>query len=310
MTGGRFIATGDGHELHVAVDGEPGAPAAVYLHGGPGSGCQPAHAALFAGTGLRVVLPDQRGAGQSRPHRARNANTTAHLVADLERIRSALAIERWMLVGGSWGATLALAYAEAHPARVAGLVLRAVFLGTRSELDWAFGEGLRRFRPELWEQFLSALPESGRATPLDTCWRLILGTDAALARRAAFAWAGTERILSEIRPSASLFDDTAAADPARPVPATALMEAHYFSHGCFLAEDQLLREAGRLRGIPGRLIQGRHDLLCPPATSARLAAAWPEARVTVVEGAGHALSDPGVSESVAAAIRELAVAAR
>jgi proline iminopeptidase len=300
-----WLEVGDGHVLRVETWGAPGGVPAVYLHGGPGSGCHPAQRSLFDPARLRVAFVDQRGAGRSRPARERRANTTAHLVADLERVREAMGVERWLVVGGSWGATLGLAYAEAYPERVTGLVLRAVFLGTRGELDWAFGEGLRRFHPGLHEDFLAALPEAERAAPLEGYWRRILDPDPSVHVPAARAWFGVERALSELVPGVRRLD-LAALRGEGPLPATPFMEAHYFSHGCFLRDGQLLAGAGRLAGIPGVIVQGRYDLLCPPATAHALAAAWPDARVEVVEAAGHSLGHAAVAEAVAAAVRELA----
>lgn len=299
------LAVGDGHALHIETRGRRDAPAAVYLHGGPGSGCQPMHHRLFDPDRWFSVYPDQRGAGRSTPHGSRVANTTAHLVADLERVRERLEIERWLVAGGSWGATLGLAYAQAHPERVSGLVLRAVFLGTRAELDWAFRTGLEQFRPELNRQFLSVLDQGERHAPLHAYWQRILGADPSRQRAAAWAWHDVERVLSELAPAATLASADQWADPARPLPATALMEAHYFSQDCFLAPDQLLRDAGRLAGVPGVVVQGRYDMLCPPSNSAALCSAWPDAQLRVVEAAGHSLGEPGVFDAVSQAIGDL-----
>ncbi len=302
----RRLAVGDGHELHVESFGRPDGIPVVFLHGGPGSGCQPAHRALFEPDLFRAVLFDQRGAGRSTPRGGRIANTTAHLLADMEAIRETLGIDRWLVVGGSWGATLALAYAQMHPLRVSGVVLRATFLGTRADLDRAFLETPRVLHPALYEDFLAVLPEAERDDPLPAYWRRILDPDAAIHRRAAFAWHDTERILSTARPTATRLDLASLDDPARALPSTPFMEAHYFSRDSFLEPGQLLRDAGRLSSIPGVLVQGRYDLLCPPATSHALAARWPAARVAMVEGAGHALSDPGVTEAVTGALHRVA----
>ena len=298
------LAVGDGHELHIEEVGAPSGLPVVFLHGGPGSGCRPAHRRLFDPTRFRSVLFDQRGAGRSRPHGSRVANTTPHLIADLEAIRRELAIERWLVVGGSWGATLGLAYAQRFPQHVAGLVLRAVFLGTRAELDWAFVEGPRRIRPDLYRAFLEVLPPAERADPLPAYWRRILDPDPAIHRPAAWRWHDTERILSEIAPGSPV--PGPAERPDGSLPATPFMEAHYFRNECFLKPGELLTEAGRLAGIPGIIVQGRYDLLCPPASAFALAEAWPEARLVFVEGAGHAMTEPGVTEATTAAVEALA----
>ena len=196
-----WLDVGDGHEIRVETWGDPAGAPVLFLHGGPGSGCQPNHRALFDPGRVRAVFVDQRGAGRSRPKGERRANSTAHLVADLEAVRTHLGIERWLVTGGSWGATLALAYAQAHPARVAALALRAVFLGTRAELDWAFGATLATFHPDLHADFLGFLPPEERGAPLEAYWRRILDPDPAVHGPAAWAWYDVERALSELRPA-------------------------------------------------------------------------------------------------------------
>jgi proline iminopeptidase len=299
----EWLGVGDGHAIRIENYGDPEGTPALFLHGGPGSGCQPGHRALFDPARVRAIFVDQRGAGRSLPRRARHANTTDHLVADLERVRRHLGSDRWLVIGGSWGATLALAYAEAHPGQVAGLVLRAVFLGTRAELDWAFGPALARFHPALHADFLGLLPPEERGAPLDAYWRRILDPDPAVHAPAAWAWHDTERALSELLPASARLRPH---PEGGPLPATPFMEAHYFLHDCFLAPGQLLANAGRLAGIPGRIVQGRYDLLCAPSTSQALADAWDGARLEIIEGAGHSLAHPGVHEAVRLAIAELA----
>ena len=302
----QMMPVGDGHELYVETVGRAGGLPAVYLHGGPGSGCQPDHRKLFDPQRFHAVLYDQRGCGRSRPKGSRDANTTAHLIADMEMIRENLGFARWMVVGGSWGATLALAYAEQHPQRVSGIVLRATFLGTRAELEAAFLETLPRFYPALNNDFLSILPPDQRQHPLDVYWKLILDPDPAIHGPAARAWHDTERILSEHAPKQTRLD-LAALRSTRPLPSTPFMEAHYFQNDCFLKPDQLMRNAENLTGIPGIIVQGRYDLLCSPSTAHRLAAVWPTAELRTVEGGGHSLYDPGVRDAVALAIADLAV---
>jgi len=304
LTSEQF-AVGDGHELYVESVGREGGVPAVYLHGGPGSGCQPDHRRLFDPERFHAVLFDQRGCGRSRPKGGRENNTLPHLIADMEAIRQKSGFERWMVVGGSWGATLALAYAEAHPGRVSGLVLRATFLGTYDEIEAGFCKVLPRFYPALSEDFLSLLPEEERSRPLDAYWRRILDEDAAVHGPAARAWHDTERILSEHAPSRTRLD-LAAIKSGGALPATPFMEAHYFVNDCFMRPGQLMEEAGKLNGIPGIIVQGRYDLLCPPATSQALAARWPEAEIRVVEGAGHTLYDPGVRNAVMKGIADIA----
>jgi proline iminopeptidase len=301
----ELLPVGGSHEIYVESVGRSDGIPAVYLHGGPGSGCQPDHRRLFDPERFHAVLFDQRGSGRSRPKGRREDNTLPHLIADMESIREKFALERWMIVGGSWGATLALAYAEAHPDRVTGIVLRATFLGTRAELDGAFLDHLPRFYPDLGDDFLGVLPAEERAQPLDAYWRRILDTDPAVHGPAARAWHDTEQILSTHASSRARLDP-ASLSGSRALPATPFMEAHYFANNCFMRPNQLLAEAGTLERIPGIIVQGRYDLLCPPATSHALAAVWPRSEVRFVENAGHSLYDPGVRDAVMKAIADLA----
>jgi proline iminopeptidase len=301
----QLLPVGDGHEIYVETVGRADGIPAIYLHGGPGSGCQPDHRRLFDPERFHAVLFDQRGAGRSRPKGRRDHNTLPHLIADMELIREKFGIERWMIVGGSWGATLALAYAQAHPDRVSGIVLRATFLGTRAELEGAFLAALPRFYPGLSDDFLGVLPEEERTQPLDAYWRRILDADPAIHGPAARAWHDTERILSE-HASGRVRLDPASLTSTGTLPATPFMEAHYFQNDCFMKPGELLAEAKKLDGIPGLVVQGRYDLLCPPATSHALCAVWPDSGVRLVEGAGHSLYDPGVRDAVMKAIADLA----
>jgi proline iminopeptidase len=300
----EMLAVGDGHEIYVESVGRADGIPAVYLHGGPGSGCQPDHRRLFDPERFCAVLFDQRGAGRSRPKGAREHNTLPHLIADMELIREKFGFARWMVVGGSWGATLALAYAEAHPERVSSIVLRATFLGTRSEVETGFTVRLPQFYPALNEDFLSVLLPEERNQPVEAYWRRILDPDPAVHGPAARAWHDTERTLSEHKPARTRLD-LATLNSLRALPATPFMEAHYFVNDCFMAPDQLLHNADKLAGIHGIIIQGRYDLLCPPETSEALAKVWPNSEIRIVEEAGHSLYDPGVRDAVMKAIADL-----
>jgi len=301
----QLLPVGDSHEIYVESIGRADGIPAVYLHGGPGSGCQPDHRRLFDPERFHAILFDQRGAGRSRPRGRREHNTLPHLIADMEKIRERFGITRWLIVGGSWGATLALAYAQAHPDRVTGIVLRATFLGTRGELEGAFLDILPRFYPDLSDDFLKLLSPEERAQPLDAYWRRILDTDAAVHGPAARAWHDTERILSEHAPGRIRLDPNSL-NSSGSLPATPFMEAHYFYHDCFMKPGQLLAEATKLAAIPGLIVQGRYDLLCPQATAHALCAAWPDSQIRLVESAGHSLYDPGVRDAVMRAIADLA----
>jgi proline iminopeptidase len=301
----EWLPVPGGHEIYVESVGRIGGMPAIYLHGGPGSGCQPDHRRLFDPERFHAVLFDQRGAGRSKPKGGRDQNTLPDLIADMELIREKFGFARWIVAGGSWGATLALAYAQAHPDRVAGLALRATFLGTRSEVEHAFGPALARFYPDLHRDFLEMLPAEERDAPVQAYWRRILDRDPAVHGPAARAWHDTERALSEVKPGRTRLDRLALRS-GNAMPATPFMEAHYFQNDCFMAPDQLLRDAHRLAGIPGIIVQGRYDLLCPPATSAALAQVWREAEIRVVEAAGHNLYDPGIRDAVMKSIADMA----
>lgn len=301
----EMLDVGDGHELYVESVGRADGIPAVYLHGGPGSGCQPDHRRLFDPDRFHAVLFDQRGCGRSRPKGSRQHNTTQHLIADMEKIREKFGVARWMVVGGSWGATLALAYAQAHPTRVSGIALRATFLGTRAEVEIAFTSRLSQFYPALYEDFLSVLPVEERARPVEAYYRRILDPDPAVHGPASRAWHDTERALSEHKAAKTRLD-LASLNVWRTLPATPFMEAHYFVQDSFMTENQLLRNAGKLDGIPGIIVQGRYDLLCPPETSQALAKAWPSSEIRVVEEAGHSLYDAGVRDAVMKSIADIA----
>ncbi len=301
----ELLEVSNGHSIYVESVGREGGVPAVYLHGGPGSGCQPDHRRLFDPERFHAVLFDQRGAGRSRPKNRRDHNTLDDLIADMETIREKFGFERWMVVGGSWGATLALAYAQAHPVRVSAIVLRATFLGTRKELDAAFLQTLPQVYPGLSDDFIGLLPEAERAHPLEAYWRRILDPDTTTHAAFARAWHDTERILSEVSPSRTRLD-LVALKSSGALPATPFMEAHYFANDCFMRPNQLLDNAERLASIPGIIVQGRYDLLCPPATSHALASRWREAELRIIERAGHTLYDPGVRNAVMKAIADMA----
>ena len=300
----RMLSAGDGHWIYVEQVGCKGGRPVVFLHGGPGSGAQHAHRALFDPARDHAFLFDQRGAGRSHPYLSCSANTTAHLIADIEVIREHFQIGRWLVTGGSWGSTLALAYAEKYPERVTGLVLRAIFLGTPGEITWAFIDGPKTFRPDLFADFRDALPEDERVEPLAAHLRRLANADPSVHGPAAHVWNAYERALSEINPSMTRLPKTFATD-AR-LPPTPIIEAHYIRNNFYLTPNQLLQNAGQLRDIPGTIVQGRYDLLCPPVNAYALANVWPAARLQIIENAGHAMTEPGVMEAMRNAVAEIA----
>lgn len=295
----RTLDVGDGYRIYVEQCGNPMGKTALVLHGGPGGGCSPAMRRFFDPSVWRIVLFDQRGCGRSRPHASVEANTTWHLIADIERIRCELKIDDFLLFGGSWGATLALLYAQTHPDRVRAMVLRGVFLMTKAELDWFYGGGAGRFWPELWEQFLAMIPEAERGDLIAAYHRRLFSGDWMTETRHARVWAAWENALASIDYDGPMQD--APPDYAR---AFARLESHYFANGGFLEEDgQILRDVGRLDGIPSIIIQGRYDMICPPEGAYRLHRAWPGSELRMVGKAGHALSEPGITSELVGAVQ-------
>jgi len=273
----------------------------VFLHGGPGGGCLPHHRRYFDPAFWRITLFDQRGAGRSTPSAELIDNTTQQLVADLEELRRHLGIGQWLLFGGSWGSTLALAYAEAHPERCLGLVLRGIFLARQTELDW-FMHGMGTVFPEAWRAFAEFLPTDEREDLLGSYHRRLTDPDPAVHLPAAKAWDRYEGACSTLLPPADplpKFDSDASAL------AIARIEAHYFVHRAFLGDGELLRNLDRIRHLPCTIVQGRYDIICPPVTADALARAWPEAEYIVVPDAGHSVREPGITRELVAAMKRM-----
>lgn len=294
------------HILSVLEYGNPEGIPAVFLHGGPGSGCRvSALARVFDLERFRVVAPDQRGAGASTPKGCLEDNTTQHLISDLEAVREQIGINRWLVVGGSWGALLAIAYAQSHPGSVAGIAVRSFFFGDDASVRRAFIDVPELFYPELFRQFIGFLDADERAQPLPAYYRRLLDPDEAVYRPASCMWHDYERALSTISPgSVSLPVNTQ--DDHRPLPATPRIEAHYFSQGCFLAPGELLDGVERLKGIKGILVQGRCDMLCPPYAAHELSRHWPDAMLVMVDAAGHSQSEPGVESALSDGVCRIA----
>jgi proline iminopeptidase len=287
----------DGQQIYWETSGNPDGKPAVFLHGGPGGGTTPHQREFFDPTAYRIVLFDQRGCGRSLPQVADNAdlsvNTTDHLIADIEALRAHLGVERWLVFGGSWGSTLALAYAQTHPARVAELVLRGIFLLRRAEIDWFYRGAAGWLYPAQWADYLAAIPVEERDGDLVEAYhRLLHHDDPAVAQAAALAWTTWESATSSLLPQP---DRVAQMSEPRFALAFARIENHYFRHGAFLAENQLLRDIDRIAHIPGVIVQGRHDIVCPPRSAWDLHRAWPRSRLHLVEDAGHAASEPGIT---------------
>ena len=290
-----MLDVGDGHSIYYERCGTPGAKPAVFLHGGPGGGIAPEHRRLFDPARYDVLLFDQRGCGRSTPHASIEANTTWHLVADIERLRALMGAEQWLVFGGSWGSTLALAYAETHPQRVSALVLRGIYTCTKPELDWFYQFGVSEMFPDKWERFVAPIPEAERGDMMAAYHRRLTGGDPDVQVAAARAWSLYEG------ETISLLPDPARAaqhDDGHYALAFARLEVHYFMHGCWLEPEQLLRDVGRIRHIPATIVHGRYDMPCPARYAYALHKAWPEADFHLIEGAGHAYSEPGILDQL------------
>ncbi|GFE64511.1 prolyl aminopeptidase [Litoreibacter roseus] len=287
----RMLDVGDGHRIYVEQCGNPDGIPVVVLHGGPGGGCSPAMRRYFDPAEYRVVLFDQRGCGRSKPHASVSDNTTWHLIRDIEHIRETFGIDRWAVFGGSWGATLALLYAQSHPDRAAYLMLRGVFLMTQTELDWFYGGGAGRFFPERWKAFTDLIPEDERDDMIAAYHRRLFSGDLPLETRYARAWAGWENAL------AALHSDGPAGDsPADYARAFARLENHYFTNKGFLERDgQIIANRDAIAHIPASIVQGRYDIICPPVSAYNLVQGWSKARLHMIKAAGHALSEPGIT---------------
>ncbi|NOD99111.1 prolyl aminopeptidase [Ruegeria sp. HKCCD6228] len=287
----RMVDMGDGHRIYVEQCGNPDGIPVVILHGGPGGGCSPAMRRYFDPQAYRVILFDQRGCGRSRPTASVEDNTTWHLVADIERLRKLFEIEEWIAFGGSWGATLALIYAQTHPDRVSRLVLRGVFLATQAELDWFYGGGAGRFWPEQWQKFTSLLPEVELDDTIAAYNKRLFSGDRATEILYARAWSHWENALASIHTNGSVGES-----PGEYARTFARLENHYFTNKAFLETDgQILDQMDRIAHIPGHIVQGRYDMICPPQAAWSLAERWPNAELKMVRQAGHALSEPGIS---------------
>ena len=296
-TASGFLAVDAGHALYWEVCGNPRGIPALFLHGGPGGGCSATNRRFFDPSRYRIVLFDQRGCGRSTPAGSLESNTTAHLIEDIERLRKFLNIERWLLFGGSWGATLALVYAQQYPQCVSAMVLRAVFTARQSELDWLYGSngrGAANIFPEAWTRFVAFIPQEERMDLIAAYYARLTCGDATIETAAARAWCVWEDAISTFLPSPLVSEETALRSLAR-------IEAHYFVHRAFMDEGQLIANVNRLRGIPCMIVQGRYDAVTPPTTAWELHQVWQGSQLHIVPDAGHASSDPGITRELIAA---------
>lgn len=291
------------HQIYIEECGNPDGLPVVFVHGGPGAGCEAYHRRFFDPNVYRIVLFDQRGCGRSTPHAELIGNTTQALVADMETIRQHLKIERWVVFGGSWGSTLGLVYAQSHPDRVQGLILRGIFLCRPHEIEWFYQQGASRVFPDYWEDYLRPIPEAERGDMVRAYYKRLTGDDEVARMAAAKAWSVWEGRAATLRPSKSVIDHFAN-------PSTALslarIECHYFMNDSFLEPDQIMRDAKRLANIPGIIVHGRYDIVCPVENAWSLHRAWPQAQLNIIPDAGHSASEPGITDALVKATMMMA----
>ncbi|WP_296081401.1 prolyl aminopeptidase [uncultured Agrobacterium sp.] len=290
-----FLDVGDGHTIYWERVGTKGGKPAVFLHGGPGGGVNPTQRRVFDPALYDVVLFDQRGCGQSTPHASLEANTTWHLVADIEKLRLKFGYDKWQVFGGSWGSTLALAYAETHPEHVSELIVRGVYLLTKRELDWYYQFGVSEMYPERWETFIEPIPEAERGRMMASYYRYLTGTDEKKKLECAKTWSQWEGATISLVTDPSRVD---AFGEDQYAIAFARIETHFFVNGGWLEEGQLLRDAHKLKDIPGVIVHGRYDMPCPAKTAWDLSKAWPKADLHIIEAAGHAMTEPGILDQL------------
>jgi proline iminopeptidase len=289
------LDVGEGHVLYWERCGTGGEKPVVFLHGGPGSGCSADQRRQFDPELYDVLLFDQRGCGRSTPFASLENNTTWDIVADIEKLRTMCGHDKWQVFGGSWGSTLALSYAQTHPERVTELVLRGIFLSRQTEYDWLMKYGASELYPEAWEDFVSLIPEIERIDIIEAYHKRLTADDPDIQLAAAKAWSTWEGTTVTLLPDPEMLEEFTEDNHAI---AIARIENHYFRNGCFLAEGQLLANAGRLNGIPGVIVQGRHDCCTPPAAAYALKQAWPEVDLQIVADGGHLFTEPGITDGL------------
>ena len=291
------------HELYVDESGTPDGLPVVFVHGGPGAGCDEASRRWFDPTVYRIVTFDQRGCGRSTPHASLDRNTTWDLVADMERIREHLGIDKWVLFGGSWGSTLALAYAQTHPERVHALILRGIFLCRPQEIEWFYQAGASRLFPDYWEDYLAPIPAEERHDLVGAFYRRLTGSDQIAQMHAAKAWSVWEGRTATLRPNGHVIERFS--EPQRAL-SIARIECHYFVNDAFLGEDQLLRDMHKIAHIPGVIVHGRYDVICPLDNAWALHQAWPNSELSIIRDAGHAAGEPGITDALVRATGQVA----
>ncbi len=291
------------HTLYVEECGNPHGVPVVFLHGGPGAGCEPYHRQFFDPEVYRIILFDQRGCGRSSPHAELSGNTTQALVADMERIREHLGIDKWLIFGGSWGSTLALVYSETHPERVSGLIVRGIFLCRPDEISWFYQRGADRIFPDYWEEFVRAIPEEERHDMVRAYYRRLTGDDEVLRMSAAKTWSCWEGRCATLVGRKEVVEHY---DNPYNALSLARIESHYFVNNSFLAPNQIIDNAGALGDIPGVIVHGRYDMICPLENAWELHRAWSASQLHIIPGAGHSATEKGIVDALIRATNEMA----
>jgi proline iminopeptidase len=290
-----YLQVSSMHEMYVEQSGNMAGIPVVFLHGGPGGSCEPVHRRFFDPEKYRIILFDQRGCGKSRPHASLQHNTTQDLIEDMEKLRRELGIDRWVLFGGSWGSTLALAYAQAHPDKVLGLVLRGIFLCRQQDVDWFYQQGTSRLFPEAWQAFLQPIPKNERQDMIAAYHRRLTSDNELERMAAAKAWSIWEGSTATLRPSSSVLDYFS--DPHTAL-SIARIECHYFVNKGFIRENQLLEDMDKIEHIPGYIVQGRYDAICPIDQAFALNKRWPKSQLKIIPDAGHSASEEGITQAL------------
>jgi len=298
----HHIMVDDIHSLYIEECGNPSGLPVVFLHGGPGAGCAPYHRRYFDPDVYRVILFDQRGCGKSTPHASLENNTSWDLVADIEAIRNHLKIQKWVVFGGSWGATLGLLYAQTHPGSVSGLILRGIFLARDQDVKWFYQQGASKLFPDYWEKFIELIPESERDDMLGAYSRQLTGDNEIQQLRAARAWSIWEGMTATLQTDQGVVDSFSNSHSALSI---ARIECHYFMHQCWLEPNQLINNIEMIRHIPGYIVHGRYDVICPVEQAWELSSAWPEAELSIIGDAGHAIVEAGITDALLRITREM-----
>ncbi|USE35354.1 prolyl aminopeptidase [Endozoicomonas sp. SCSIO W0465] len=299
----RHLQVDDIHEVYIEECGSQDGIPVLFVHGGPGAGCTERDRRFFDPEKYRIVLFDQRGCGRSRPHAELEQNNTPLLIDDMELIRKSLGVEQWLVFGGSWGSTLSLLYAQAHPKRVSGLVVRGVFLSRSQDLDWLYKNGASRVFPDHWAHFLELIPESERGDLLEAYYQRLFGEDELARMNAAKHWSLWEGNTATLRPNHELVDHFA--DPHLAL-SLSRIECHYFRHNSFITPNQIIDKMNLISAIPGVIVHGRYDMICPLDNAQTLADHWPEANLQIIRDAGHASCEPGIVDALVRATDDFA----